>query len=197
MVLSALILLAVSLGTVGNTYKIVEPDAATEIQHKLSKVDIERVRAELERKYKNYRPEDWKSLPPATKNYSYLVDMTYTLERDIPEVDQNGKIIRIIYPKGYQFNPLEYLPADPPPLVIFNGSIAKEREWVKKNYKENMNVMLVATEGDILKISKELGRPVFYLKSIMAEKLNLKNTISVVHRDNKYMRVDVYAVKSK
>lgn len=193
------VLLAVaSLGTYGNTYSIKEKDAMVEIEEKIKKVDVEKIRKELETKMKNYKPSDMVSLPSAPKNFSYLVDMTYTLDTDIPRVSQDGKIQGILYPKGYTFNPLDYMPADPPPLVIFNGENAKEKEWVRKKLQEKdsrmKNAMLLATQGNFIKLAEEFKQPVYYLKTIMAERLQLKNTISIVYREKNKMRVDVHSV---
>ena len=192
--LSLVLITMLSLGTFGNTYPIREPDALSELQDKIRNVDTEKLRKDLETKFRNYKPSDWRSLPPATKTYSYYVDMTYTLDTDIPEVNDRGEITGILYPKGYRFNPLEYMPADPPPLVIFSGENKKEREWVKYYYKNRFGVMLLITKGDFAKLSEEMGQPVYYLKDAIAEKLNLRNTVSVVSREKHKMRVDVYAV---
>lgn len=181
------------IGTYGNTYPIAEKDAIVEIEEKVRKLDYEKIRKDLEVKLKNYRPSDLKPLPPAEKTYSYYVDMTHTLEADIPRVDSKGKVVGTLYPKGFTFNPVEYLVADPPPLVVFNGKNKKETQWVKKNY-EQLPVMFVITDGDWTEVAKEMKRPVYYLKEIMVDKLKLKNTVSVVYREGKYMRVDVYAM---
>lgn len=192
--LSLILMALFSLGTFGNTYPIKEPDALLELEKQITKVDVEKVRKELETKFRNYKPSDWHSLPPAAKNYSYSVDMTYTLDNDIPRINDKGEITGVLYPKGFQFNPLEYMPADPPPLVIFNGDNKKEKEWVKYYYKNQFNAMFLITKGNFAKLSEEMGSPVYYLKDIIAEKLNLRNTVSVVYREKNNMRVDVYAV---
>jgi len=191
----------IPLGTYGNTYSIKEKDAIVEIEERVKKVDVEKIRKELETKMRNYKPSDMVGLPEASKSFSYLVDMTYTLDTDIPRVGGDGKVQGILYPKGYTFNPLDYMPADPPTLVIFNGDSPKEKEWVKRKLKENdprmKNFMLLATKGDFIKLANEFKRPVFYLKEIMAEKLQLKNTISVVYREKNMIRVDVHSVKAQ
>jgi conjugal transfer pilus assembly protein TraW len=183
-----------SLGTFGNTYPIREPDALVELKQEIKKVDVEKLRKELETKFRNYKPSDWHNLTPATKPYSYYVDMTYTLDTDIPQVNDQGEITGILYPKGFRFNPLEYMPADPPPLIIFNGENKKEKEWVKYYYKNQFNVMFLITKGNFAKLSEEIGRPVYYLKDLIAEKLQLRNTVSIVYREKNNMRVDVYAI---
>ena len=183
-----------SLGTFGNTYPIREPDALVELEKQIKKVDVEKLRKELETKFRTYKPSDWHNLPPATKSYSYYVDMTYTLDTDIPQVNGQGEITGTLYPKGFRFNPLEYMPAGPPPLIIFNGENKKEKEWVKYYYKNQFNVMFLITKGNFAKLSEEMGRPVYYVKDLIAEKLQLRNTVSIVYREKNNMRVDVYAI---
>lgn len=185
-----------SIGTYGKTYDIAEPDALQEIAERAEKIDREKVKMELDQKFRTHRPKDMTKLKPATKSTSYLLDMTYALDYDIPRVDSQGKIVGILYPKGFKYNPLDFLPADPPPLVIFDGDSAKEKAWVKKNYK-GKHVMLVTTGGNWATLPEEMGAPVFYLKSLMVEKLRLINTISIVYKQGRNIKVEVRAINEK
>ncbi len=92
------------LGTVGRVYPIAEKDCLNEIREKAKKLDWEKIRDESIEMAKNYKPENLVKLPKATQDKTFLVDMSYTLGNDIP--DKDGKII---YHKGYRFNPLEYI----------------------------------------------------------------------------------------
>lgn len=184
------------------TYPIAEPDLLEEIEARIPEA-IERFKQklpELMEKLKNYRLKEIIRLSPARKNYSYTVAITYTLPYDIPKVDENGKVVGVLYPKGYTFNPLDYIYQDPPTLVIFNGKRKVEVEWVKKHWISKPGVMLIVTEGSWHELINQLERPVFYLTSQMKKVLKLKHTISVVYRDRKnksLMRVNVYSVKAK
>jgi conjugal transfer pilus assembly protein TraW len=182
------------LGTFGNVYDIKEKDALVEIEDNVKNLDTQKIKAELTQKFKDYRPADSVQLKPAPKSRSYTVDLTYELEYDIPRVDSEGKIIGVLYPKGYRFNPLEYVTANPPPLVVFNGESKKERQWVKYYYT-GKPVMFVITEGNWVDVSQELGTQVYYLKNIIKEKFKLENTVSIVYKKDKVIKVDVYAVK--
>jgi conjugal transfer pilus assembly protein TraW len=182
-----------NLGTVGTTYEIEEPDALQEIEERAAAVDPESVRKELKQKFINYRPSDMTSLPPATTDYSYTVDVSHTLEYDIPSVDSEGNVTGVLYPRGYTFNPLDYLPADPPPLVVFNGTRKEELEWVRNHYAGE-NVMLLTTAGSFRDITESMMTPVYYLTRIIAEKLELKHTVSVVYRKGHQLQVDVHAI---
>lgn len=181
----------------GTSYPIAEPDMSVEIEQRAQQIDHDAVQHQLADKYKNYTPPDLPALLPAKKSRSYYVDMTYTLDRDIPTVDGNGKVTGVLYPQGYRYNPLEYMLADPPPLVIFNGDSKAERAFVAKRFKDNTSVMLILTAGKWQQIAEEMKRPVYFLKSSMAKKLNLAETVSVVYKEGKRMRVDVYAVNER
>lgn len=187
----------ISLGSYGTTYKIAEPDVAIEIEQRAKNIDYDKLQKQFDQKFKNYAPPDLTKLSPAKKSRSYYVDMTYILDADIPTVDNSGKITGILYPKGYTFNPLDYMVADPPPLIVFNGERAAERKFVASRYKNDPKVMFVSTGGQWQKLAEEMNRPVYFLKSIMVKKLNLLETVSVVYKEGRRMRVDVYYVPDK
>ena len=92
------------LGTVGNVYPVVEPDALAEIRTAAARVDWEKIIDGQQKlaMIKNFRPRDLHPLPAAKADKSFLVDMTYTLDADIP--DGKGGVL---YPKGFTFNPLD------------------------------------------------------------------------------------------
>ncbi|MCL4476148.1 MAG: hypothetical protein M1508_07980 [Nitrospirae bacterium] len=191
----ATLLSVVPLGTYGNLYDIKEKDAFQEIEERAKDIDTSKIELELREKFKNYRPRDMAKLEPARKSYSYPVEMRHVLDYDIPRVDGEGKIVGVLYPKGHAYNPVEFLPADPPPMVVFDGQSGKEVSWVKYYYGNKPGFMLVMTQGDWVEVSKEMGQQVYYLKQVIVDKLNLKNTVSVVYRKGKNMQVDVYAIK--
>jgi conjugal transfer pilus assembly protein TraW len=191
----AALLSVVPLGTYGNLYDIKEKDAFQEIEERAKDIDTSKIELELREKFNNYRPRDMAKLEPARKSYSYPVEMRHVLDYDIPRVDGEGKIVGVLYPKGHTYNPVEFLPADPSPMVVFDGKSRKEVSWVKYYYGNRPGFMLVMTQGDWVEVSKEMGQQVYYLKRVIVDKLNLKNTVSVVYRKGKNMQVDVYAVK--
>jgi conjugal transfer pilus assembly protein TraW len=98
-----------NLGVVGETYPVVEPDVFAELKEEAARKNRFGDDAFLER-MKTYQPEDIHHLPRATMDRIFLVDMTYTLDRDL--LDGDGKVI---YPRGFTFNPLDY--------VSFSGGI--------------------------------------------------------------------------
>ena len=103
------------LGTFGAVYDIVEKDALKELEEKAKSVDFSKAvdRNALVKKARNFAPDDvkeMKTIGPARKDRTFLVDMTYTLERDIK--DDKGNIV---YPAGIYLQPsqLRGLSQDP------------------------------------------------------------------------------------
>ncbi|ADD67357.1 putative cytoplasmic protein [Denitrovibrio acetiphilus DSM 12809] len=191
-------LFAKDLGTFGTTYGIAEKDIITEIEKRASETDWQRkFEAEKDRLRKEAGMASM-SLPPADKDRSYYVDMTYTLDKDIPKVDTTGKIIGVLYSKGFTYNPLDYADITET-YVILNGKREAELQWFSKYYKDDYRAYPLITEGDAFEVAEKLGRGVFKLDSQFRERFSIENTVSVIYEDfsRKMMRVDVIKVKDE
>lgn len=179
------------LGRVGAVYPIAEPDSLAEIREKAAKVDWKKVfdKEKLTRKVRNFKPKDLKRLPAARRDRTFLSDLSYTLDVDIP--DGKGGIL---YPKGYTFNPLDYLRFRRT-IVVINGKDRRQVEWFRKSpWNRDMNVMLLLTDGGYFELGKKLRRPVFYANTLIADRLGLKAVPSVVRQNGRFMEVREYAV---
>ena len=176
------------LGTVGATYSIAEKDALVEIEQKAKSIDWSKV---IKRKpIEEYNgPEDRVSLPRAARDRSFPVDMTYTLQIDVP--DGKGGVL---YPKGYTFNPLDYINFTKI-LVVINGSDSEQVKWfAASEYRGRVDVMLLLTEGHYGRLGKKLDVPMFYADSQIVERLHLAAVPSVVKQEGKEMVVREIAV---
>lgn len=175
------------LGTFGMTYRISERDALSEIEERARQVDWHKVLDK--RKVENYQgPPDRVRLPRAKRNRSFQVDMTYTTEIDVP--DGKGGIL---YPKGYTFNPLDYV-IYPKTLVVIDGTDLGQVKWfAASEYDKRLDVTLLLTEGSFGTVSKRISRPLFYADQKMIERLKLKAVPSVIRQKGRVM--DVTEVK--
>ncbi|MHB8057071.1 MAG: hypothetical protein ACYDHC_04155 [Desulfuromonadaceae bacterium] len=171
------------IGTYGTTYRITERDALTEIEERARQVDWNKVLDK--RKVENYQgPPDKASLPRAKRNRILLVDMTYTTEIDVP--DGKGGIL---YPKGYTFNPLDYV-TYPKTLVIINGTDPDQVKWfTASEYDKRLDVTLLLTEGNFGTVSKRISRPLFYADRKIVDRLKLKSVPSVIKQKGRLMEV--------
>lgn len=186
--------MAKDLGVFGAVYDIAEKDALKGIEEKAREVDVNRIinRGELARKVKNYTPEDLKDvkLPPARNNRTFLVDMTYALDRDI--ADEKGNVI---YPKGYTFNPLDYV-TYPGVIVILDGKSQTQVAWFKRSeYSKDLKTKLLITGGSYEELSNMLKRPVFYASRAIIGVFQIQAVPSIVRQDGALMEVREILVK--
>ena len=188
----ALVLLAVlvassayarNLGSVGTTYGIAEKDALAEIEERAKGVDWGKA---IQRKpIEDYDgPEDRVNLPLAVRDKTFPVDLSYTLQMDIP--DGKGGIL---YPQGYSFNPLDYV-TFAKTLVVINGNDPEQVKWyAASEYGSRIDVMLLLTEGRYGRLEKKLNVPLFYADSRIIERFKLAAVPSVVKQEGRVMVV--------
>ena len=161
------------LGTVGRTYPVVEPDGLAEIQQPSDR--MKEFQEMLAEQIKNYQPANLHPLPRATTDRTFLVDMTYTLDRDL--ADSDGKVI---YPKGYTFNPFDYI-ALPGGLVVIDGNDPAQIKWFEASqYCKNHQARLLLSNGQAAGLTEKFKRQTFYLTDDIAKRLHLAAVPSVV-----------------
>jgi len=173
------------LGTFAETYPIAEKDAIEEIQEKSQSIGPQALidPVEAESKITSFKPATL-SLPKATKDRQFLVDMTYTLEIDIPDKDGN-----IVYPAGYQLNPLEHM-NNPMTYVFINAADKDQVNWfLKSSYGNNLSCRLLITDGEYFDLSEKLGRPVYYALRQITERFQLEYVPCIVSQDGQFMKV--------
>ena len=183
----------IDLGTHGHSYKIEEPDALNEIRHKAAKTDWSKVfdKEKLGPKIKNFKL-DSRKLPRTKQDRTFSVDMTYRLERDIP--DGKGGIL---YPAGYSFNPLDYMDLNNI-IVVIDATDREQIEWYKKsNHAQDYRTMLLITDGNYFDLMEELDTSVYYATIKIIDRFNLQNVPAVVSQAGKYIQVEEIYVNEK
>ncbi|MFH1673351.1 MAG: hypothetical protein ABIF87_08000 [Pseudomonadota bacterium] len=182
------------LGTFGTTYPISEKDAIEEIKDKADKTDWGKYfnKDKMEETVKGYRPDNIARLPRAAKNRTFNVDMSYTLDFDIP--DGKGGIL---YPKGYTFNPLDYVQW-PNVMVVIDGSDKDQVRWfTSSQHLTDYRTTLLISGGGFWDLSHSLKRPLFYATRQIAERFQLKAVPSVIRQSGRYMEIKEIEINSK
>jgi conjugal transfer pilus assembly protein TraW len=186
-------LFAVDLGVVGKTYPIIEKSALTEIKDAAARVDWEKVfdKKKMEKSIRDFKPKETVYLPKASRERTRLVDMSYTNPNDIR--DAHGKLM---YPKGYTFNPLDYV-SFPNTIVVLNGADKDQVKWFKSlPNNTDIKVMLIVTAGSYYELGEELGRPAFFINSLIVQRFQLEYVPSIVQQKGNMMEVKEIDVES-
>jgi hypothetical protein len=193
--------LLISLLAWGKTYPIVEPDALTEFQERaggyLANADNE-TRKAIER----FKAKSGYKLTKAPDNYSYPVGITYTLDKDIAEVDIKGVVKRIFYSAGYTFNPLDFLKVIHPTYIAYNHCDKAERNYVSEYIKTHKaHIILLSSGCPISELTPITDHSVYPLPNEIAKLYKLKHTISIVTPNNndddneRRLEVNVISIK--
>jgi conjugal transfer pilus assembly protein TraW len=183
---------AKDLGIAGTTYPIVEQDMLAEMLEKARHVDWEKAidKERAAKAIKKFKPRGIRNLPRAADDRTFQVDMTYTLEADI--TDREGSVL---YPKGYTFNPLDYVHNPGTIFVVLNGADRPQVNWFKHSrYMNSTNVTLMLTDGSYYDLGQELKRPVFYAVHGVIERFELQHVPSVIQQKGRVMEVQEIAV---
>lgn len=176
------------LGSVGRTFPVIEPDLIAELR--LSSLKTEKTRQEMvDEMIQNYRPAGLRPLPRATADRTFLVDMHFTLDRDLTDAGGN-----VIYPRGYSFNPLNYIVMTGN-LIIIDGDDPDQVNWfINSPYSRTRQVKVLLTAGRAADLTERLHRPIFYLTGDIAERLQLAAVPSLIVRKGDKMQVQEFYV---
>ncbi len=141
----------------------------------------------------SYKPKNLTiETTPATKDAIYYPDPSYTLQMDIK--DANG---RILYPKGFTFNPLHYISLHGQ-YIFFDSTYKEQVEWIKKNhYNKDFTKKLILVNGNIFKVKKDLGAVVFFASDKILKRFDIKRTPAVVEQTGDRIKVVVYKLNYK
>lgn len=192
-ILLACPLWAKDIGVSGMTYPIVENDALQEIEQKVKAIDWGKVanRKELEAKIRNYRPRDLPHLKKARHERVFAVDLIWTLDRDLP--DGKGGVL---YPRGYKFNPLDYV-SYPRTIVVLDAADRKQLGWfAKSGLSADPKVLLMITNGGYHDVMQTFRRPVYYVNTAIVKRFKLQYVPAIIVQKGNMMEVREIEVKS-
>ena len=171
--------------TVGATYDIAEPDVLEEIQAKATGVNWQ---AAMNRNKDSWSGWGSAAGPEAQRDGESRLTPTYTLDFDVP--DKTGNVV---YPKGYQFNPLEYIQL--PGRIIVIGKGEHQARWAKEIRKEGDIILTVG--GDPLKLGEQLEQPVYLLDEHGVNRFGITAVPSLIEQNGQEFVIRHFYVKAK
>lgn len=155
----------VNLGVKGETWPIAEQDLRVRMAEDAAKVDWKKINQEMVKDAKGFvdRQAKW-DVPPATTDSVKLVDISQELTKDLMgyEAQPDGSLKeKVIFKKGYRFNPLERM-AFPRWFAVFSGESKEQVEWAKElERKEPGRFVFMAVDGKISEIIKSSDMAIY------------------------------------
>jgi len=188
---------AASLGTVGKTYEIEEPDLLEHIENELTAMQEDGRMLEQQEQFKQNaqrsveRPKGVQ-LPRANESRAYYYDPSITAEADVLD-----HLDRVIYPAGTVINPLEYVSL-PAPLVFFDGDDKKQSAWVHELIKDDpQQFMALMTNGPVIDRMTEWNlRLYFDQRGQYVRKFGIEALPAVVRQEGYVLRIDEIAIET-
>lgn len=179
----------------GKTYEFAEKNAIEDIQEHIKKNEskieqkIKQLNIEQKNKIRDWKPEQ-KKLTASTKDKTFYPDITYIVPQDIK--DSQG---RVMYAKGFRFNPADYVHMQHE-IVIIDADNETELAWAKKNsYLDSAKYMILLSSGNAFKITEEFKKPAYYLTKDIADKFKIEKTPSIVKQVGNQIEVREICLK--
>ena len=174
---------------IGRTWPISEPDALAEIEAKAATLP-----RDMSAKFgprSGWSAMKAALLPPASHDRTRKVVPFHTLAFDIQL--PGGKIV---YPKGFTFNPLTYVKL-PQRLVIVHS---RDLAWALKIARASDFILLAATakeNGDPIALGEKAGRAIYILEERVKERLDLVAAPVIVTQSGTSLILTEFGPKSR
>lgn len=173
--------LAIDFGVRSHTFEIIEQSFSSMMLERLSKVDIDKHNAEVNKKiiHKAQNPVST-NLPRCSKSTSHLVDPSITLAQDIK--DHEGKVL---FESGTKINPLDKISIEE--IVLINGSDKSQVEWYKQNH---IGKTLILLGGNLDNLKKSLDKELYFDQTgEWVKKFKIKSLPAVLTQEGNSIRV--------
>jgi len=152
--------------TIGRTYPVAEPDALAEIEARVATLP-----RDMSAKFgprSRWSALKAAALPAAAADRTRTVVPFYTLDFDLKLPDG-----RVLYPKGFTFNPLTYVKLPQRIVVVHPGDLA----WALRTARPSDFILLAALgrdSGDAIALGEKTGRAIYILQDQVKDRLGLQ-----------------------
>jgi len=152
--------------TIGRTWDIVEPDPIAEAQKRAKGISPEKLKPKSSFRSRFAAKGLFRTITPKTREYTPI----HTLEREV--VDKNGAVL---YPTGFQFNPIKYMRQYSNRIIVIDQDDAP---IIKKHLKPSD--IVIVNNGDLKETSVLLNRKITMLDILTAESMDIRRIPVVV-----------------
>lgn len=200
-IITALLLLTVTPNLLfSKTYQIVEQDMVEEMMAKKPQF-MKNATAYAKKAKDDAENMMGRETVKAKRTYTYYVDPTFTLDRDIPKYNRYGVYEGILYKKGTQVNPVQFTKVIPPDMVVFNPCDKEEKalmEKLRKTRYKDKHFLIVSTMCTAKNLMKDnLGKQAFMLTKEVQDKFKIKETVSIISVDKTTNKIKVEVFNAK
>jgi hypothetical protein len=168
----------------GTTYEVIEPDLLLEIQQKAKQVDWKKLQRNMK------LAQDIARLPIAQEDRSYYHTPITTLAFEVK--DKNGKVL---YPKGFKFNPLKYTTL-PNQLIVLGSPRHLKMVSSLSSLVSLDDTLLIANMNARVFIEKTNKRA-FLLTKNAIQRLGVKSVPAVISQQGDKFLIQEYKVRSE
>ena len=190
----AMVAHAGSLGTVGPTYEIAEPDFVDTMKRNVRELRqspaFKRRAVELERRRAAQlaEPAPVAGVTAATAPRVHYFDPSLVLSA--PIADASG---RVLYAAGTRYNPLDQM-SWPMPWLFFDGRDAKQVKSAEAMIaRHDGKVKLVLVGGAYAPLMLRWQRPVYFDQNgQLVRQLGIRQVPALVRQDGKRLRIDEF-----
>lgn len=166
---------------VGKTYPISEPNPYQEIEQRAAKIDLNKIKNDVLKKQTFINQFRVEQLPRTLESNNRIITPSAKAFTDIHNSDGS-----ILYPKGFEFNPLDYRK--------FSGRIVVIDQKDIGLFEIKLNDTVIINDGDIRKSSDLIGQPVFILDKLSKNTLKdlraVPTIIEQVGNQLKYIEIE-------
>jgi len=182
---------AKNLGTVGDTYPILEEDLIHFLKQRFETMQkngewegISRSAKERAKRYRD-RPLPVNGLARTHKNKTFLVNPGITLDHDVLTADG-----RLVAKSGTRINPLVYVPLTKA-LVFFDADDLDQVKWAKsRSQKSASHDKLILVKGSLLAEEKRFQQTVYFdQEGRLVKRFGIKHVPAVVEQDGLMLKI--------
>jgi conjugal transfer pilus assembly protein TraW len=169
----------------GPVYPIIEPDwlvylpqqAEKRLRERPPTLSKEQLRLAIRRQMPGT------DLPEVKVPRTYSIDPGVKVSQPVP--DHTGKIV---IPAGGRINPLNYLPAFRP-IVILDGRKAQQVAWVREVIAK-VNPLILITGGDAMELNMRLDVPVYPAPKALIERFSIERVPVILSQEDLQIKVE-------